>query len=59
MLNKPRDATPEEIKEWMDKDYFISMKFDPLQLFVVIPTLIQVTVLAAMGISFLAIGMFF
>ena len=58
-MKEYRDAADEEIKEWMENDYFIGMKFDPMQLFVMIPTLIQVTVLAMMGISFLVIGVLY
>jgi len=58
-MKEYRDATDEEIKEWMENDYFIGMKFDPMQLFVMIPTLVQVTVLAMMGISFLVIGVLY
>lgn len=58
-MKKQKEATPEEIKEWMENDYFMAMKFDPMQLFVVIPTLIQFTVLGSMGISFFVIGLLF
>ena len=59
MTQKYKNATPEEIDEWMEKDYFIGMHFDPMQLFVVIPTLIQVSVLAIMGASFFMIGLIY
>jgi hypothetical protein len=59
-MNKiPRDATDEEIKEWMENDYFIAMKFDPMQLFVMIPTLIQVGVMAMMGSAFIMVGLIY
>lgn len=50
-----RDATPEEAKAWREEDYWNRMDFDPLVMFVVIPTLVQVIVfgmmLAAMGFN--------
>ena len=58
-MKEYKDATDEEIKEWMENDYFLAMKFDPMQLFVVIPTLIQVSVLAIMGASFFMIGLLY
>ena len=58
-MKEYKDATDEEIKEWMENDYFLAMKFDPMQLFVVIPTLIQVSVLAIMGTSFFMIGLIY
>lgn len=48
LLNKPRDATPEEVKEWENTDYFRKGDFDPLFLFVVVPTIIQVSVVGLM-----------
>lgn len=42
LLNKPADSTPEEYEEWRENDYFSKGDFDPLFLFVVIPTIIQV-----------------
>ena len=47
-LNKPRDASPEEVKEWERTDFFRSGKPDPLIYFVVIPTLIQLTMFGGM-----------
>ena len=44
-----RDATPQEVKEWHETDYWMKMDFDPLVMFVVIPTVIQ---LMAMGLMF-------
>ena len=41
LLNKPADATPEEYAEWRKNDYFSKGDFDPLFLFVAIPTFIQ------------------
>jgi|TARA_B100001093_G_C26759369_1_gene984954 hypothetical protein len=54
-----RNATPDEAIEWNQNDYFIGMKFDPLVLFVVIPAIIQVVVLAFMLTSMLVTGIFF
>ena len=48
MNNNVREATPEEAIEWNNNDYFIGMKFDPLVMFVVIPTTIQVMAMAFM-----------
>ena len=42
LLNKPADSTPEEYEEWRENDYFSKGDFDPLFLFVAIPTVIQV-----------------
>ena len=42
-------ATPEEIKKWQETDYWMKMDFDPLVMFVVIPTIIQ---LMALGFMF-------
>lgn len=42
LLNKPADSTPEEYEEWRENDYFSKGDFDPLILFVAIPTIIQV-----------------
>lgn len=47
-LNKPRDATPEEVKEWEQTDFFRKGEFDVLKLFVVIPTVIQVVMFGFM-----------
>lgn len=43
-----RDATPEEAKAWREEDYWNRMDFDPLVMFVVIPTIVQVVVFFAM-----------
>lgn len=48
-LNKPADSTPQQVKEWEETDYFRKGDFDPLFLFVVIPTIIQVSALLFMG----------
>ena len=54
-----REATQEEANEWNQNDYFISMKFDPLVMFVLIPAVIQIVVLAFMLTSMLITGIFF
>ena len=46
---KIKPATPEQIKEWHETDYWMKMDFNPLVMFVVIPTIIQ---LMAMGLMF-------
>ena len=45
---KYKEATPEQIKEWHETDYWMKMDFDPLVMFVVIPTIIQISALAFM-----------
>jgi len=43
------EATPEEIHEWQNGgDFFMTGKFDVLKLFVVVPTIIQITMFALM-----------
>ena len=59
MNTQVRNATKEEATEWSQNDYFIGMKFDPLVMFVVIPAVIQVVVLAFMLTSMLITGIFF
>ena len=46
---KYKEATPEEIKEWHETDYWMKMDFDPLVLFAVVPSIIQITVLGFMA----------
>ena len=49
-LDKPRDATPEEVQQWQNGgDFFMTGNFDPLKLFVVLPTIVQ---LLAIGFMF-------
>ncbi len=48
---KLRDATDKEFKEWREKDFMSSMKFIPLCMFVVIPTIVQASCLLMMGAS--------
>ena len=59
MNTQVRNATPEEAIEWSQNDYFLSMNFDPLVLFVVIPAIIQIVVLAFMLASMSVTGIFF
>ena len=49
MKYKVREATPEEFAEWRKTDYWNKMDFDPLVMFVVIPTIVQVMAMAMMG----------
>ena len=44
-LNKTRDATPQEVAEWRVSDYWNRGDYDPLVMFVVIPTLVQLSCL--------------
>lgn len=47
-LNKTRDATPQEVQEWREEDFFSKGDFDPLLLFVVIPSVIQLVMVGLM-----------
>ena len=49
MRSEVRDATPEEFEAWRKTDYWNKMDFDPLVMFVVIPTIIQLMAMAGMG----------
>ena len=59
MNTQVRNATPEEAVKWSQNDYFLSMRFDPLVLFVVIPAVVQIVVLAFMLVSMSVTGIFF
>jgi len=59
LITDIKDATNEEMNEWLENDYFMAMKFDPLVLFVLIPAIIQVVVLAFMLVSMYINGLFF
>jgi hypothetical protein len=48
LLNNTRDATPEEVDEWMETDFFMSGNFSAMQLFVVVPAIIQIVVFFTM-----------
>jgi hypothetical protein len=50
-FNSQKDANPKEVEEWLKNDYFMGMHFDPMQLFVVVPALIQITVLGMMAVA--------
>ena len=49
MRYEVRDATPEEFEAWRKTDYWNKMDFDPLVMFVVIPTIIQLMAVGMMG----------
>ena len=54
LLNKCRDASPEEVKEWEQTDYFRKGNFDVMKMFVLVPTLIQIgAVLFMFGVMYL------
>ena len=59
MITNVKEATVEETREWLENDYFMAMKFDPLILFEVIPAVIQVVVMAFMLASMYLNGIFF
>ena len=59
MITHVQEATVEETREWLENDYFMAMKFDPLVLFVVIPAVIQIVVMAFMLASMYMNGIFF
>jgi len=48
VLMKYQKATPEQVKEWHETDYWMKMDFDPIVMFVAIPTIIQVMVVGFM-----------
>lgn len=53
LLNKNRDATPEEVHEWQNGgDFFMTGDFDVMKLFVVVPAVIQITVFGMMLLVF-------
>lgn len=53
LLNKNRDATPEEVHEWQNGgDFFMTGDFDVMKLFVLVPAVIQVTVFGMMLLVF-------
>ena len=43
-----RDATPDVQAEWFETDFFMKGDFDVLQMFVVIPAVIQIIVFGLM-----------
>ena len=48
-LNRTTEATPEQMEAWRKEDYWNRGEYSPMQMFVVIPALIQVFMLALMG----------
>ena len=48
MRYEVRDSTPEEFAEWRETDYWNKGDFDPLVMFVVIPTIVQVMCMGMM-----------
>ena len=59
MITNVQEATAKETREWLENDYFMAMKFDPLILFVVIPAVIQIVLMAFMLASMYLNGIFF
>ena len=59
MITNVQEATVEETREWLENDYFMAMKFDPLVVLVVIPAFIQIVVMAFMLVSMHMNGIFF
>lgn len=51
-LNQPREATPLEYNKWREEDYWNKMDFDPLIMFVVIPSIIQLSAFGFMLLIF-------
>jgi hypothetical protein len=45
---KYKEATASQVKEWHETDYWMKMDYNPLVMFVVIPTIIQVMALGLM-----------
>ena len=43
-----RNATPEEVDEWNNTDFFMKGDFDVMKLFVVVPAIIQIMCLTMM-----------
>ena len=53
-LNKTRDATPEEVREWQNGgDFFMTGNFDVMKLFVAVPTIVQLVMIGLMFSVFL------
>lgn len=46
--DKPRNATPEEVKQWEQTDYFRKGDFSAMKLFVVIPAVVQIVMFGLM-----------
>ncbi len=44
-----KNATPQEQKDWFEEDFFMKGDFNVMQLFVVVPAVIQIMCLSMMG----------
>jgi len=58
-FQKTKDATPKEVDEWMNTDFFMEGKFSAMQMFVVIPAIVQFVVFSTMLVSFTIINVLF
>ena len=58
-FQKTKDATPKEVDEWMNTDFFMEGKFSAMQMFVVIPAIVQFVVFSTMLVSFTVINVLF
>jgi hypothetical protein len=58
-FQKTKDATPKEVDEWMNTDFFMEGKFSAIQMFVVIPAIVQFVVFSTMLVSFTVINVLF
>lgn len=58
-FQKTKDATPKEVDEWMNTDFFMEGKFSAMQMFVVIPAIVQFVVFITMLVSFTVINVLF
>ena len=48
-LDKPRAATPDEVQQWQNGgDFYMPGNFEPLKLFVVLPTIVQLLAIGFM-----------
>jgi hypothetical protein len=54
-----QDATPEEFKQWQETDYFVKGEFSAMQMFVVIPAVVQIIVFGTMLGAFAIISVLF
>jgi hypothetical protein len=58
-FQKTKDATLKEVDEWMNTDFFMEGKFSAMQMFVVIPAIVQFVVFSTMLVSFTVINVLF
>jgi hypothetical protein len=58
-FQKTKDATPKEVDEWINTDFFMEGKFSAMQMFVVIPAIVQFVVFSTMLVSFTVINVLF